>query len=165
MCQNIKRSTNSYDSTQKINRLNASGFNGLVIAWKALKERNTRSKVTDMNWLRTLRCLSQFSLQNSRTPTLGVVEIYFHLIQMSPFIVSFGVVICLVTSSMWMEVRRFRLNFHNCYGSQKVQTYLLQLLLEVKNLMGSYSDEQGFCSYFRIVERGSNYKLLNINLL
>ena len=30
--------------------------------------------------------------------------------------------------------------------------------------MESYSNEQGFCSYFRIVERGPNYKLLNINL-
>ena len=30
--------------------------------------------------------------------------------------------------------------------------------------MGSYSDEQGFCSYFGIVERGLNYKFLGINL-
>ena len=29
--------------------------------------------------------------------------------------------------------------------------------------MGIYSNEQGFCSYFKIVEHGSNYKLLNIN--
>ena len=29
--------------------------------------------------------------------------------------------------------------------------------------MGSYSDEQGFYSYFKIVECGPNYKLLNIN--
>jgi len=36
--------------------------------------------------------------------------------------------------------------------------------IEVKNLVGSYSDEQGFCSYFRIVEHGSNYNFLNINL-
>ena len=36
--------------------------------------------------------------------------------------------------------------------------------MEVKNLVESYSDEQGFCSYFRIVERGLNYKFLNINL-
>ena len=36
--------------------------------------------------------------------------------------------------------------------------------MEVKNLVGSYSDEQGFFSYFRIVERDSNYKFLNINL-
>ena len=79
--------------------------------------------------------------------------------------VSFGVVTCLVTSSKWMEVRRFRLNFHNYYGSYKVRIYLLQLLSEVKNLVGSDSDEQGFCSYLRIVEHGPNYKLLNTNLL
>ena len=30
--------------------------------------------------------------------------------------------------------------------------------------MGSYNDEQGFCSYFGIVKRGPNYKFLNINL-
>ena len=136
---------------------------GLKIAWKAWKERSTRSKVIGMNWPRTLRYLSQFSLQNSRITTLGVVETYFHLMWMSFYIVSFGVVTYLVTSSMCMEVRRFRLNFHNCYRSQKVQSYLLQLSLEVKNLVGSYSDEQGFCSYFKIVECDPNYKLLNIN--
>ena len=31
--------------------------------------------------------------------------------------------------------------------------------------MGSYNDEQEFCSYFKIVERGPNYKFLNINSL
>ena len=36
--------------------------------------------------------------------------------------------------------------------------------MEVKNLVGNYSDEQGFVSYFRIVERSPNYKFLNINL-
>ena len=116
-----------------------------------------------VNQQRTFRCLSQFSLQNSRIPTLGVVETYFHLMWMSSYIVSFGVITYLVTSSTCMEVRRFRLNFHNCYRSQKVQSYLLQLPLEVKNLVRSYSDEQGFCSYFKIVECGPNYKLLNIN--
>ena len=73
-------------------------------------------------------------------------------------------VTCLVTSLMCTEVRRFRLNFHNYYGSYMVPSYLLQLLSEVKNLVVSYSDEQGFCSYFKIVERGPNYKLSNINL-
>ena len=30
-----------FDDAQKISRLNASGFNGLVVVWKAWKERNT----------------------------------------------------------------------------------------------------------------------------
>ena len=38
-----------------------------------------------------------------------------NLIWLSPFIVSFEVVTCLVTSLTWMEVKRFRLNFYNCY--------------------------------------------------
>ena len=54
---------------------------------------------------------------------------------------SFGVVAYLVTSLTCMEVIRFRFNFHNCYRSWKVQSYLLQLSLEVKNVVGSYSDE------------------------
>ena len=77
----------------------------------------------------------------------------------------FGVVTCLVTSSTCTEVLRFRLNFHNCHRSCKVQSYILQLPLEVNNLVGNYNDEQGFCSYFKIVERGLNYKLLYINPL
>ena len=120
-------------------------------------------QVTKVNRPRILQCLSQFSLQNSRIPTLGVVESYLHFIWMSPFIVSFGVVTCLVTSSTCMEVRRCKLNFHNRYRSQKVQSYLLQPPLEVRNLVESYSDKQGFCSYFKIVKHGPNYKLLNIN--
>ena len=131
--------------------------------FKARKERNTRLMVIGVNRLRTLRYLSQFSLQNSRIPILGMVETYLRLICMSPFIARFGVVTCLVTSSTCMEVRRFRLNLHNCYKSQKVQSYLLQSPLEVRNLVGSYNDEQEFCSYFKIVERGPNYKFLNIN--
>ena len=47
-----------------------------------------------------------------------------------------------------MEVRRVR---HLDLSSTAV--------MEIKNLVGSYSDEQGFCSYFWIVERGPNYKL------
>ena len=78
---------------------------------------------------------------------------------------SFGVVTCLVTSSTCTEVLRFRLNFYNCYRSWKVQSYLLQLPLEVNNLVRSYNDEQGFCLYFKIVECDSNYKLLYINPL
>ena len=81
------------------------------------------------------------------------------LMWISPYIVSFEVVTCLVTSSTCVEVIRFRFILHNCYRSQNVQSYLLQLPLEVKYLMGSYSDEQGFCSYFKIVECGMNYKL------
>ena len=50
-------------------------------------------------------------------PTLGVVETYLQLMWMSPYIVSFGMVTCLMTSSMCMEVRRLELNFHNCYKS------------------------------------------------
>ena len=46
-----------------------------------------------------------------------------------------------------MEVRRVR---HLDLSSTVV--------MEIKNLVGSYSDEQGFCSYFWIVERGPNYK-------
>ena len=76
---------------------------------------------------------------------------------------SLGIVTCLVTSSTCAEVIRFKLNFHDCCGSKKTQSYLLYLSLEVKCLMGSYSDEQGFCSYFKIVERGPHYKLLYIN--
>ena len=34
-----------------------------------------------------------------------------------PYIVSFGVVTCLVTSFICLEVRRLRLNFHDCYRS------------------------------------------------
>ena len=56
-------------------------------------------------------------------------------------------------------------NFLNIDRSQKVQTYLPQrgwklemldlsstIVMEIKNLVGSYSDKQGFCSYFRTVE-------------
>ena len=46
-----------------------------------------------------------------------------------------------------MEVRRVR---HLDLSSTVV--------MEIKNLVRSYSDEQGFCSYFWIVERGPNYK-------
>ena len=97
------------------------------------EKKNTKSKVTRVNQPRILRYLSQFSLQNSRIPTLGVVETYFHLMWMSPYIVSFGVVTCLVTSSMCMEVKKFRLTsttaievrrfnliFYNCH--QKLTT-------------------------------------------
>jgi len=45
-----------FDDVHKISRLNAPGFNGLVVAWKAWKERSTRSKVTGVNRPRTLRC-------------------------------------------------------------------------------------------------------------
>ena len=48
---------------------------------------------------------------------LGVVETYLHLLCVSPFIVSFGAVTCLITSSTWVEVGRFRLTFLNCYRS------------------------------------------------
>ena len=82
---------------------------------------------------------------------------------MSSYIVSFGMVTCLVTSSTCTEVIKFRLNFHNCYRTWKIQSYLLQLPLEVKYLVRSYSDEQEFCPYFKIVERGLHYKLLYIN--
>ena len=37
------------DDAQKIGKLNAPNFNGLEIAWKAWKERSTRSKVTEVN--------------------------------------------------------------------------------------------------------------------
>jgi len=91
---------------------------------------------------------------------LGIVKTYHNLMWISPYIVSIGVVTCLVTSSMCGEVRWFRLNFHNCYRSLNVQSYLLQLPLEVKYLERSYSDEQGFCSCFKIVACGLIYKFL-----
>ena len=117
-----------------------------------------------MNRSRTLRCLSQFFLWNVKIPTLRVVRIYLHLMWMSPYRVSFGVVTCFVTSPIFVEVRRFRLNLHNRYRSQNVKSYLLQLPLEVKYLVGSYSDEQGSCSCFKIATRGLIHKLLQINL-
>ena len=117
-----------------------------------------------MNRPRTLQCLSQFFLWNVRIPTLGVVRTYLHLMQMSAYIVCFGVFTCLVTSPIFVEVRRFRLNFPNRYRSQNVQSYLLQLPLEVKYLVGSYSDELGSCSCFKIITRGPIHKLLQINL-
>ena len=54
-----------------------------------------------------------FSLE-FKNSNLGVVETYFHFMWISPYIVNFGVVTCLVPSSTWMEVRRFKLNIHNC---------------------------------------------------
>ena len=117
-----------------------------------------------MNRPRTLKCLSQFFLQNVRILTLRVVRTYLHLMCMSPYIVSFGVITCFVTSPIFVEVRRFRLNLHNCYRSQNVKSYLLQLPLEVKYLVGSYSDQQGSCSCFKVATRGPIHKLLQINL-
>ena len=46
------------DDAKKISRLNAPNFNGQVVAWKGWKEKNTRSKVIEVNRLRTLRYLS-----------------------------------------------------------------------------------------------------------
>ena len=117
-----------------------------------------------MNRPRTLRCLSQFFLWNVRIPTLRVVRTYFHLIWMSAYIVCFGVVTYLVTSPIFEEVRRFIINFHNCYRSQNVQSYLPKLSLEVKYLVGSYSDEPGSCSCPKRVTCGSIHQLLQINL-
>ena len=45
-----------FDDVQKISMLNAPSFNRLVVAWKACKERSTRSKVTGVNRPRTLQC-------------------------------------------------------------------------------------------------------------
>ena len=58
-----------------------------------------------------------FLLRTQESQLLGVVETYLYLICMSPFIVSFGAVTCLITSSTWMEVGRFKLNFLNYYRS------------------------------------------------
>ena len=116
-----------------------------------------------MNRPRILQCLSQFS-RTLEFQFLGVVKTYFHLMWMNSRIVSFGVVICFITSPIFVEVRKFKLNFHNHHRSQNVKSYLLQLLLEVKYLVGSYSDELGSCSYFKIATHGPIHKLLQINL-
>ena len=47
-----------FDDAQKISRLNAPGFNRLVTTWKARKEKDTKSKATEVNWPKTLRSLS-----------------------------------------------------------------------------------------------------------
>ena len=83
---------------------------------------------------------------------------------MSFYIVSFGVVTCFVTSPIFVKVRKFKLNFHNRYRSQNVKSYFLQLPLESKYLVGSYSDEQGSCSFFKRATRGLIHKLLQKNL-
>jgi len=46
-----------------------------------------------------------------------IVETYFDLIWMSPYIESLVAVTCLVTSPIFVEVRKFRHNFHNGYRS------------------------------------------------
>ena len=120
--------------------------------------------MTGRNRPRTLRCLSQFFLQNVRIPTFRVVRTCFDLMWMSVYIVYFGVITCFVTSPIFEEVRRFRINFHNRHKSQNVQSYLLQLSLKVKYLVGSYSDEPESCSCSKIVTRGSIHQLLQINL-
>ena len=74
---------------------------------------------------------------------------------MSVYIVFFGVVTCLVTSPIFEEVKRFRISFYNRYMSLNVQSYLPQLSLEAKYLVGSYNDELGSCSCPKIVTRGS----------
>ena len=61
-----------------------------------------------------------FLSRTQESQLLEVVETYLHLICMSPFIVSFGAVTCLITSSTWMEVGRF-------------QCYLVQLLLKLES--------------------------------
>ena len=91
-----------------------------------------------------------------------MVETYFHLMWISPYIVNFGVVTCLVTSSTWMEVRRFRLP-QLLWKLEELDLSSITAI-KVKNLGGSYSNEEGFCSYFRMVEHGLNYEFLNINL-
>ena len=80
----------------------------------------------------------------------------------SPYIVNFGVVTCLVTSSTRMEVRRFRLP-QLLWKLEELDLSSITAI-KVKNLGGSYSNEEGFCSYFRMVEHGLNYEFLNINL-
>ena len=80
---------------------------------RGLKRKKTGSKVTGMNWPRTLRFLSQFFF--SRTlefQLLVVVRTYFHQMWMNVYIVYFGVITCLVTSLIFVEVRRFRLKFY-----------------------------------------------------
>ena len=47
-----------FDDAQKISRLNAPGFNRLVTTWKARKEKDTKSKATEVNWPKTLQSLS-----------------------------------------------------------------------------------------------------------
>ena len=59
-----------------------------------------------------LKLVFSLKLKNSNSI---MVKTYLNLISLSPFIMSFGVVTCLVTPPTWVEVRKFRLNFYNCY--------------------------------------------------
>ena len=80
--------------------------------------------------------------------------------RMSAYIVCFGVVTCLVTSPIFVEIWRFTLNSYNCYRSYNIYSYLLWLSLEVKCLAGSYSDESRSYSCTKMVTRGPIHKLL-----
>lgn len=77
---------------------------------KEAQDRRCRSEPTKNPSM--LKLVFSLELRNSNSIN---GETYLNLIWLSPFIVSFGVVTCLVTPPTWVEVRRFKLNFYNCY--------------------------------------------------
>ena len=80
---------------------------------------------------------------------LGVVRTYLHQMWMIVFILCFGVVTCLITSQVFVEVRRIRLNFYKLL--QKLGCSILSFI----TVIGSYSDESRSRSCFKIVTRGT----------
>jgi len=59
------------DDAEKINRLNAPGFNGLVVAWNAWKEKWHKIKGDRGESAKNPPMLKLVSLLNSRIPTFG----------------------------------------------------------------------------------------------
>ena len=104
------------DDAQKNSRLNASGFNGLMMTWKNWKEKHQIKGDQDEPAKNPLLLKSVFS-RTQEFQLLGIVETFFDLMWMSPYIESLGAVTYLVTSPIFVEVSKFKHNFHNGYRS------------------------------------------------
>ena len=104
------------DDAQKISRLHAPGFNGLIMTWKNWKEKHQIKGDQDEPAKNPLLLKSVFS-RTQEFQLLGIVETFFDLMWMSPYIESLGAVTYLVTSPIFVEVSKFKHNFHNGYRS------------------------------------------------
>ena len=96
--------------------LNAPGFNGLIITWKTWKEKH-QIKGDQGKLAKNPLILKLVFSKTQEFQLLGIVETYFNLMRMSPYIERLGVVTCLVTSPIFVEVSKCRHNFHNDYRS------------------------------------------------
>ena len=104
-----------FDDAQKISRLNAPGFNGLMTTWKAWKERKSKDDRGE-----SAKNPPIIKLIFSRTQEFQFFRKWktcLDLMWMNPYIESLWVVTCSVTFLIFVEVCKCKHNFHNGYRS------------------------------------------------